>query len=157
MIIIREATLEDYEALCNLYEEVDKLHREEYPDIFQEPLDLSRSKEYIENTLRNANKLLLVAEIGKNLVGFAETIVLESSSFPILKKRKWVHLDTICVSKKFQNKNIGTLLFEQIIKWTKKKEINRIELKVYEFNQKAMRFYLKKGFKPLLQTMYLNL
>lgn len=43
------------------------------------------------------------------------------------------------------------------MEWARFKEIDRIELKVYSFNENAIEFYLGKGFNELNETMYLNL
>jgi len=36
-VVIREAAADDYEVLCELFDEVDALHRDNLPQIFQKP------------------------------------------------------------------------------------------------------------------------
>nr|WP_279230324.1 GNAT family N-acetyltransferase [Thermohalobacter berrensis] len=74
-----------------------------------------------------------------------------------MRKRKWVQLDNIAVKSDYQNKRIGSMLLEKVIEWSRNKDIKRIELNVYTFNDKAIQFYNSKNFKDLKKTMYLDL
>ena len=62
-IIIRQATAEDYDALCAIIDEVDTLHRDRMPHIFQKPPGPVRDREYILGLLADENVGLFVAEI----------------------------------------------------------------------------------------------
>lgn len=154
---IRNATINDYEQLCAIYTELDELHRLKHPELFVKPDDYARAKEYISELINDDSKALFVAEAELKIVGFAECYVVKSSSFPVVKKREWVQLDNIAVMEKYQNYHIGSLFLDKVIEWSKNKDINRIELKVYSFNANAIRFYERKGFRDLNKTMYLNL
>lgn len=156
-ITIRNANIDDYEDLCLIYEELDELHRINHPELFIKPSDCARAKEYINEVINDNRKGLFVAETESKVVGFAECYTMNSSSFPVIKKREWTQLDNIAVKKGYENYHIGTLLLEKVLQWTKEKGINRIELKVYSFNTNAISFYSNKGFKDLNKTMYLNL
>ena len=156
-IEIRTAVMADYEALCLIYEELDEYHRVNHPELFIKPEDHARAKEYIANIVDDENSALFVAEAEGQVLGFAECYIQESSSFPVIKKRQWVQLDNIAVKKAYQNEHIGSMLLDRVVAWTKAKEIERIELKVYTFNTKASGFYTGKGFAELNKTMYLNL
>ena len=156
-IMIRAASIEDYAELCIIYEELDEYHRVSHPELFVKPDDIPRAKEYLSEIITDPTKALFVAEAESKVVGFAECYVLRSSSFPVIKKREWVQLDNIAVKREYQNYHVGSMLLNKVFEWTKSKEINRIELKVYTFNSNAANFYSSKGFKDLNKTMYLNL
>lgn len=156
-IKVREAIINDYEGLCEIYRELDELHRLNHPELFVKPDDYARAKEYVSEIINDNDKALFVAEADAKVIGFAECYILKSSSFPVIKKREWIQLDNIAVNSDYQNCHIGSLLLEKVIEWAKFKEVSRIELKVYSFNRNAIEFYTKKGFKDLNKTMYLNL
>jgi ribosomal protein S18 acetylase RimI-like enzyme len=156
-VTIRNATINDYEDLCIIYAELDELHRSNHPELFIKPDDYARAKEYITEIINDDSKVIFVAEVEAKLVGFAECYILKSSNFPVIKKREWVQLDNIAVKRNYQNYHIGSLLLKKVIEWSKSKEVNRIELKVYSFNNSAVEFYTNKGFQDLNKTMYLNL
>ena len=155
--IIREVIINDYEDLCKVFEELDEYHRVNHPEIFIKPDDYARAKEYISEIIDDNNKALFVAEIESEIIGFAECCILQSSNFPVKKKREWIQLDSIAVKREYQNRHIASLLLEKVIEWAKFKEVNRVELKVYSFNRNAIEFYSGKGFRELNRTMYFNL
>jgi len=156
-IKIREVVINDYEDLCEIYAELDEHHRLNHPELFIKPDGYERAKEYISEIIDDNNKALFVAEIESKIIGFSECFILKSSNFPVIKKREWIQLDNIAVTRDYQNCQIGSLLLQKIVEWAKFKGINRVELKVYSFNKNAIEFYLKKSFKELNRTMYLNL
>lgn len=156
-IKFRNAIIDDYKGLCEVYVELDELHRINHPELFIQPIDCARAKEYISGIISDDDKALFVAEANSRIVGFAECFILKSSIFPVIINRKWIQLDNIAVKRDYQNSNIGSLLLEKVIEWSKFKKVDRIELKVYSFNNNAIEFYSKKGFENLNKTMYLNL
>ena len=156
-VIVRPAVIEDYDELCEIYKELDELHRLKHPEIFVESEGTARSKEYIEAVINEDNSALFVAEAGSKVIGFAECYIVQAKDFPVIRKREWLQLDDIAVKTGYQNQYIGTLLFNKVIEWGKLKEMNRIELRVYTFNANAIEFYLKNGFKEMHKGMYLDL
>lgn len=156
-IKIREAVINDYEILCEVYAELDKQHRLNHPELFIKPDDYARAKKYISENINDSNKALFVADVDSKVVGFAECYIQKSSNFPVIKKRKWIQLDNIAVKGEYQNYHVGSLLLKKVVEWAKSKQINRIELKVYSFNNNAIEFYSGKNFKDLNKTMYLDL
>ncbi|SFA81546.1 MULTISPECIES: GNAT family N-acetyltransferase [unclassified Bacillus (in: firmicutes)] len=152
----REAKVKDFHQMLEIYKELDEIHRLEHPDIFIEPEGDARPLEYIQNQIEDDDKYLVVAELDNLIVGFVECVVMESSTFPVMKKRKWVELNSLVVLKSFQSKGIGKMLLDCVVEWSNKKRINRIELKVFNFNTSAREFYSKAGFKNIYSKLYLD-
>lgn len=156
-IIVREVAINDYKDLCEIYEELDELHRLNHPELFIKSNDYPRAREYISEIIGNSDKALFVADIDSKVVGLAECYIQKSSNFPVIKKREWIQLDNIAVKEEYQNQHIGSLLLAKVVEWAKSKQIDRIELRAYLFNKNAIEFYSGKGFEDLNKTMYLNL
>ena len=156
-ITIREALTGDYEALCEIYGELDGLHRQNHPEIFTKPEEAARAKEYLSGVMEEPGRALFAALADGKLAGFAECCIQSASGFPVFKKREWVQLDSLAVKKKYQNLHIGSLLLDKVTEWAGEKNIPRIELKVYSFNSDTVRFYENKGFRELSRTMFLDL
>ncbi|HSP48153.1 MAG TPA: GNAT family N-acetyltransferase [Clostridiaceae bacterium] len=157
MFTTRKATIEDYRDLLEVYTEVDELHRTHHPELFRKPDDGARAWSYIEENLSNDSKALFVAETEGRIIGFAECYIQKSSTFPVIREREWVQLDNIAVLEEYQHLKAGSLLLEEVIGWARNKGIERVELKVYEFNASARDFYVSRGFRNLIQSMYLDL
>lgn len=56
---IREATMQDYEVLCSIFEEGDEYHRQALPHIFKKPDGSVRTKEFISSIISSENEILL--------------------------------------------------------------------------------------------------
>ena len=56
-IKIREASINDYEGLCEVYVELDELHRLNHPELFIKPEEYARAKEYILESINDGNKV----------------------------------------------------------------------------------------------------
>lgn len=114
-IKIRDVIISDYKELCEIYEELDELHRINHPELFIKPLDCARAEEYISGVINDEDKAIFVSEVNSCIVGFAECYILKSSVFPVIIDRQWIQLDNIAVKKDYQNSNIGSLLLDKVI------------------------------------------
>ena len=95
--------------------------------------------------LSNSNNIYLVAELENEIVGICFSNIKEISNNKIMKDRKFLHIENICIDKKHQKKGIGKKLYNQIIQLAKEKNIKNIELMVWEFNENAIKFYKNLG------------
>ena len=68
-MLIRQATMEDYAALCTVLDEADALHIEALPHIFRHPGDPARSRDYIASIVEDPNACFWVAETEGAIVG----------------------------------------------------------------------------------------
>lgn len=152
-ISVRKATLDDYNSLCELFDEIDTLHRDNLPRIFQKPSGAAREQDYYAGLIADENVALLVAEVGEKLVGFAHAIVRDNSAIPVFIPRRYAVVDGIVVKSGFQNHGIGRILMDTMQEWAIAKGATSIELNVYEFNQTAISFYERLGYQTLSRKM----
>lgn len=64
-----------------------------------------------------------------------------------MKDRKILHIEDICVDENYQKRGIGKKLYSQIVELAKEKKIDNIELMVWGFNKKAIKFYENLGMR----------
>ena len=95
--------------------------------------------------LSNSNNIYLVAELENEIVAICFSNIKEISNNKIMKDRKFLHIENICIDEKHQKKGIGKKLYNQIIQLAKEKNIKNIELMVWEFNENAIKFYKNLG------------
>ncbi len=157
-IDIRPAEIEDFAAVDRLYKELDQTHIEEYPELFVDHDGPARPFTYLERLISGQSDVLLVAETNEGeIVGLLEASILENDTLGIQKGRVWTQLSNIIVSKPYQQMGIGEMLLDELVYLCHETGIDRIELSVYAFNEGALNFYTKAGFKPLKQEMALDL
>lgn len=155
-IQIRPISPNDFEEVNALFEEVDKMHREWYAERFQKATP-PRSKEYLTQLIEDAFSELLLAVYDGNIAGM---VLLFDKPFPehrLVIPQRFLYIDIIVVSEKFQGNGMGQKLFEASKQWAKDRNLTRMEIHVYDKNQKALRFYEKLGFLPLKHELEIRI
>ena len=142
-IIIRKAEISDFQGVHKLIMQVHKLHVNERNDIYKDvdPMNFDEFK----TELSNSNNIYLIAEFKNEIVGICFSQIKEISNNKIMKDRKILHIENICVDENHQKKGIGKKLYKQIVQLAKEKNIDNIELMVWGFNENAIKFYKNLG------------
>jgi diamine N-acetyltransferase len=152
-MLIREAVTWDYDALCELFGQVDALHRDKLPEMFRKPEGPIREKTNIEELIANEDVGLYVAEVDGIVLGFIHAVVRESPPRSVYRQRRYALIDTMAVKKGEQRKGIGQSLMEKACQWAIEKGATSIDLCVYEFNEEALRLYRSRGFDSVWRLM----
>lgn len=152
-LVIREATLLDYENLCELFDEADKLHRDHFSERLQEPKGPARDKKFIFDLLANQAVGLFVVESDGKLLGLVQAAVKVAPPMSIFVPRCYVIVDTLVVKEGFRQQGIGQKLMDRVHHWAISKGASDVELNVYEFNKEANAFYQKLGYKTISRKM----
>ena len=102
---------------------------------------LEEEKKYINDHLELDNKILIIAEVNRTIVGM--------SGFTGGKTKRIFHIGEfgISVSREYWNLGIGRALIENVIEWAKQSGvIYKIELRVRVDNKLAIKLYKDVGF-----------
>lgn len=167
-LCIRNAAIADYPVLCELFEQIDRLHRESLSDIFQSASGPPRERSYIRSLINDPDVGMLVAEIAdgstddslasestgrRDIVGCLIVKLRRSPEVPILVPMRYAMVDTLVVSEAFQRRGVGRQLMAAAEAWALRRGISRIELNVFEFNHDAQAFYEHLGYETLSRRM----
>ncbi|HUM26376.1 MAG TPA: GNAT family N-acetyltransferase [Anaerolineales bacterium] len=152
-IHIRKATANDYDDLCELFDEVDALHRVNLPHVFQKSTGPAREKDYYLGLIADENIGLFVAEMKEKLAGFVHVLVRDTPVFSIVIPRRYAIVDGIAVKSEFQKHGIGKMLMDKAQEWAETKDAEFMELNVYEFNRNAISFYEGLGYQSSSRKM----
>jgi ribosomal protein S18 acetylase RimI-like enzyme len=152
-LVIREATPLDYENLCELFDEADKLHRDHLSERFQEPNGPARDKEFILGLLADQTVEIFVVESDGKLLGLVQVEVKVSPPMSIFVPRCYVVVDTLVVKEGFRQQGLGQKLMDKVHHWAISKGASDVELNIYEFNQEAIAFYRKLGYEAISRKM----
>lgn len=153
---IRYATMDDYDGICHLMEQIDRLHREQHPNYFRKA-DPTREPAYIQSWLDDELLHLVVAEEEGSLVGAIMFELRTVPEIPIIHPRQYVLVDTLVVDEAARGKGIGTALMKVAHNWAREHGIYEMELGVFAFNTTALRLYEKLGYKIIRHRMSLRL
>jgi shikimate dehydrogenase len=144
---IRQATADDYERLCALWAELDALHSERLPQLFQQAAGPARAQDYYAGLLADENAAMFVAEAGDALAGFVHVLVREPAPMPIFVPRRYAVVDGLAVTAAFRHQGVGRLLMDSAQRWAAARGAGAIELNVYAFNETAIAFYRSLGYE----------
>lgn len=155
MIEVRQARREDLPRVNELRKMVNDIHVENRPDIFKAgfPKEL---QDYIYDRLEEENTDILVAEMDGVICGFASIAYVNRPETPFSRPRKFCDVGEFCVDSAYCRKGVGTALITHIKERARSRQINRIELNVWEFNEGAQRFYENVGFRVFRRDMEID-
>lgn len=143
----------DATRLARLNQFVQDWHYEHYPKIFK-PYHYESILPWYQNILANENNHAITVFDGKKAIGF---VLLMHKTYPenpfIQADFEVLLIDQMAIDKTYQNKGIGTLLMEEVIAFSKARNIERIRLTVWTANQPAIHFYEKMGFSCFMKSM----
>lgn len=142
-VIIRKAKPNDFQGVHKLIMQVHKLHVSNRNDIYRD-VDPMNFEEF-KTELSNNTNIYLIAELENKIVGICFSQMKEILNNKIMKNRKVLHIEDICVDEGYQKKGIGKKLYNQIVQLAKEKNIDNIELMVWGFNENATKFYENLG------------
>jgi GNAT superfamily N-acetyltransferase len=153
---VREASLDDYEALIALFDELDEIHRQARPDFFRAFEGPARTREQIEQWLIAPNSTVLVAQHGQTVVGLAVLLTRPASAFGGAVPRRVVEVDNLVVRADRRGRRIGRHLLDAARDWSRRRHATHLEVAVHAFNRDARRFYEEFGFAPSIDRLVLS-
>lgn len=152
-LAIRLANLADFDAVCALFESVDRLHADALPEMYQQMEKPARTYEWFAQINRSPDTCMFVAEYRGTIAGMILCTVRNSPVFPLFVPRRYGHINELVVSESFQGQGIGRRLVQRVHEWVQDQGISEIELDVYEFNTPARTLYEHLGYETMRRTM----
>jgi len=142
-IIIRRAIAKDAEGMIDVLNST-RLFEEAWAG------DEDWTKEALRKALITENLVLLVAEINRRIVGFADYMI-----FPSLWECKYQgFIIDLFVHKTFQDKGIGGKLIEAVVQRSDAARLGELHVSTGLENARARRLYVRHGFteeQPMLE------
>jgi len=152
-LVVRAATLDDYEAMTSLYTETDRLNHEWLPQLFPPVTGPIRSRDYVARQLADPNVRYLVAELAGRIVGLLLAIHHDVPSTPWFHARRYVEVQDLTVDSAARRRGVGRLLIDATEAWARERGATSIDLTVIEANENALRFYERLGFSTRSRRM----
>lgn len=142
-IKIELSKIEDLKRVNELAKQIHELHVKWRPDLFLSVNEVI-SKEDFERKIQD--KTIFVAKIQNKIVGYI-TFKINEKDNPIMRYRKQLEIEAICIDEKNREKGIGTQLLKYAKEYGKQNNCTDIYLTVNEENENAIKLYEKFGFK----------
>ena len=138
-LIVRRASVGDAEVIVDTVNQV--ASEEAYLLWDKTPYNVEVERKYIAKANETGNALILVAEVDGRVMGVGELKIGE-----FRKNRHTAELG-ITLLKEFRRLGVGSALMEEMIRWAKEKQLEKICLSVFSTNGSAIALYRKFGFE----------
>jgi ribosomal protein S18 acetylase RimI-like enzyme len=156
-VVIRRATLADYEELSRLFKDLDDHHVELLPDLFQPFPAPPRTRERVQEFVEGDDSEYIVAEVAGKLVGFLSIREASHPPLPMFRPHDFALIDNIIVDQSFRGGSIGELLMAGAKEWTAEHGLKFIQANVYSKNNISLQFFRNQGFDSLSERFELSL
>ena len=143
--LIRQAGKNDIDAIQSLLMQVERIHYNGRPDIFREG-GVKFTEDELKTLLEDESRPVFCAVVDGHVVGYVFCIIGRISDNPMLRDAKTLHLEDVCVDESCRGTGVGSELIEFVKSYAKENGFTRIDLDVWEFNDRAREFYIKHGF-----------
>lgn len=141
-IQIRLAKESDYESVVRIMSQVQDMHVEWRPDIYQHNDELI-PQDVFEKILENDT--FYVAENVDSVVGLLQ-IAYRHVESPFHVTRNFIFIDSMAIDEKYRGMGIGHKMFDYLKQLKQEKNLDGIELQVNARNRVAYEMYTKYGF-----------
>ncbi len=143
---IRFATREDIPGMIELLKQVGGVHHAIRPDLFR--FDAQKYDEAaLAALLCDPTRPILIAG-DTRVQGYAFCILKTVENDPVLRDRRELYIDDLCVDESCRGQGVATALYEKVCEFARSLGCQAVTLNVWCGNESAMAFYEKMGMKP---------
>ncbi|MCC6804054.1 MAG: GNAT family N-acetyltransferase [Anaerolineae bacterium] len=148
MMSIRRATIDDAELLARMNEAVQQIHHDARPDLFKSYTFAPELVTIYQSRLADDSLYGFVAEVDGEPVGYLLAQVVERADNPYTVAIRALSVDEMSVNPAFRSYGYGEALMDAVFSLARSLGIRRVLLNVWAFNERAIAFYERQGFKP---------
>ena len=150
--VVRKATLQDLDAIGDLWVEFMDFHKRRDPHFARAADGRRRFQDFISTHIVAHTSRVLVAEVRGRVVGYCLAVL--SQYPPVFRNRDYGSVFDLAVTARFRRRGIGTRLFRAAEAWFADRSVRRIELRIAVTNEVSTAFWRKMGFQPFVTTLF---
>lgn len=150
---IRQATFDDARLLAELNGHVQQIHVDKLPVIFKPAIVNEELIAQYAELLGDENAVFFIAEDEGLPVGYVYAIVKEAEDNPFVYAYKFLLVDQISVNPTHYGSGAADLLMDAVVTLAHQYKVKCIKLGVYQWNERAIKFYEKRGFQTSTYRM----
>ena len=120
------------------------MHSQARPDIYKDVQHFYTLEQFAED-MANPEILFLAASVSGKMVGMCEIKYHTAGGGSITRKRQRAYVEAICVDEKYRNR--GKLLLIEAEAEARRRNIFKLELTAWNFNQSVLEFYRNYGLR----------
>lgn len=153
--VIREAKFNDYSKVKKLTDTVKDINYKQRKDLFINVVVYTQ-QEFHLLTQKYDDKLCLVYELDNEIIGLIEAQIVNTRDNRKLREKANLIIKNIIVKEEYRRKKIGTKLYNELLKFAKKRRVDNIKISTYYFNEDLIKFIESIDMKELSREYILT-
>lgn len=141
----------DIEGVVRLWREMWDFNERLDPRMAASPVANSVQRSWIEGHLEGERSLVLVAQEGRDLVGYALATILENP--PIVMNQFYGYVSEMSVAAAHRRSGVGTLLLDGVHAWFRAKGLPYAEVTASVRNQVSKSFWRRRGYSDFVERL----
>ena len=151
--LIRKATEADLPSIVELNNLVQSLHARNHPKLIKPASEGTEFSDWFVEVIENPDSIVLVVELSGTVVGYIYAEEVKKTASWVSPTVHLLMLHHIGVDTNSQRRGVGKMLMDGIYQEAKNRDMSRVELEVWDLNEKANRLFAHYGFKDLRHRM----
>ena len=144
---VRRAETRDIPAVLNLLVQVNMVHHNGRPDLFNGPTTKYTAEELKEIFSNDETPVFVCADENGRVLGHG-FCVMQHAGGRLMMEHDTLYIDDICVDENARGLGVGRALYDHILNYAREKSCYNVTLNVWTCNPGAMAFYEKLGLTP---------
>lgn len=145
---VRHAETSDIPGILELLIQVDMVHHNGRPDLFKGPATKYNAEELADIIADEKTPVFVCVDEDGKVLAHAFCICKQEKDNAVLTDIRTLYIDDICVDEKARGKHIGSVIYNEVLRYAKEQGFYNITLNVWSCNPEAMKFYEAMGLKP---------
>lgn len=150
-MLTRRATTGDVEAIVSLWREMWDFNARLDPRMVASAVANSVQRRWIEGHLEGERSVVLVAQDGREIVGYALATILENP--PIVPHQFFGYVSEMSVAEARRRSGVGTLLLDGVHAWFRTKGLPYAEVTAAVRNQVSRNFWRRQGYSDFVERL----
>lgn len=147
MINVRNAETKDIHVLQDMLMRIGNYHASLLPSLIKENGE-KRSEMQIRDIIYDTDKIVLIAELNGDPVGFCIGSFADKPETEVSFSRRSIRVNDLYVCSEYRRQGIGGRLLAEIEAIAEKTGVDAVELTCWSVNSDAYGFYSKAGYLP---------
>ncbi len=145
---IRRAEDKDTEAVLRLLVQVDMVHHNGRPDLFNGPATKYTAAQLKDIFADENTPVFVWTDEQDRVCGYAFCVLKQFVDDNIMTDIKTLYIDDLCVDENVRGQHIGRELYEYVLAYARSVGCYNVTLNVWTLNESAMKFYEHCGLVP---------
>ncbi len=140
---IRFAENRDIPGMIELLKQVGQVHHALRPDLFRAGAQ-KYDEAALERLLKEPTRPIFIADREGSVAGYCFCILQVTENDPVLRDRKVLYIDDLCVEETLRGQGIATALYDRAVDYARSLGCDAVTLNVW-YGNGAQKFYEKSG------------